>query len=246
MKFAKRKYHAVFFRPSLSERHSMAKILQVLLVTALLLSSAAQAVVIRGTGTGALIGGDLTDPENNGNPEADVNYDAVFRSSIEPGFGGGEYAFNVFDNRVGASNDKWCCDANVWVEADFGSTRYTLTKFTAASGNDAAERDSDIWQILGSNDGINYTAIFSYNNNGVSPWGSRYQVNEYSLGLDFAAPAAYSIFRYQSSSVVGNGMHQLNELEFFGTRAAVPEPGVPALIALGLAGLALSRRSKKA
>lgn len=245
MKFAKEALRSSF-HTSLLDGHTMAKILQALLITALLLSSAAQAVVVRGTGSGALIGGDLTDPENNGNPEANVNYNAVFRSSIEPGFGGGEYAFNVFDNRVGASNDKWCCDANVWVEADFGSKRYTLTKFTAASGNDAAERDSDIWRILGSNDGINYTTIFSYNHDGVSPWNSRYQVNQYSLGSDFAAPAAYSIFRYQSISVVGNGMHQLNELEFFGTRAVVPEPGVPALIGLGLAGLALSRRRKKA
>jgi hypothetical protein len=133
------------------------------------LAGTAQASVVRGTGTGSLVGGDLTDPENNGNPEANVGYNATFRSSVEPGFGGGEYAFNVFDNRVGGNKDKWCCDPNVRVEANFGAKRFTLTSFTAASANDVPARDSDQWPILGSNDGLNFTIIYKYNFNGVSP-----------------------------------------------------------------------------
>jgi len=137
----------------------MKKFAFLFLTAAALLAGSAQAATVRGTGTGALVGHDLTDPENDGYGNEYVNYNAVFRSSVEPWFGG-EGAFNVFDNIVGGGDDKWCCDAGGWVEADFGSKRYQLTSFTASSANDVPERDSDIWQILGSNDGKNYTVSF--------------------------------------------------------------------------------------
>jgi hypothetical protein len=220
----------------------MKKIARAVLFASLAVSCAAQAMVVRGYGTAALKGHDLTDPENNASASSLVNYNATLRSSVEPYFYS-EGAFNVFDNQVGSGDAKWCCDAgNVWVEADFGNKRYALTGFTAASGNDAPDRDSDNWKILGSNDGINYTQIFAYNKLGVSPWASRFQVNEYTAGVDFATPAAFSIFRYQSTHTVGNWMHQINELEFFGNEAKVPEPASFGLVGLGLAGIAVMRR----
>ena len=220
----------------------MKNLLSALLFGACLLAANAQAVVVRGTGTAALVGHDLTDPENDGLPDSDVNYNAKFRSSFAAGFGGYELAFTVFDNRVGPSNDKWCCTPGGWVEAQFAK-QYVLTSFTAASANDMPGRDSDFWRILGSNDGVNYTTIFEYHNEGVSPWLNRLQVNQYTAGTDFVTPAAYSIFRYQSLSTVNpNDGHQLSELEFFGNE--VPEPASLSLFALGAAALAARRRKR--
>src|SRR3954462_10609841 len=78
-----------------------------------------------------LRGGDLTDPENNGDPENNVNYNAIFAASEEPNFGGSEGAFNVFDNLAsGGGNNKWCCgDQNkfptnpITVDATFPSAQ---------------------------------------------------------------------------------------------------------------------------
>lgn len=173
-----------------------------------------------GTGTGALLGGDLTDPENDGNEslgEADPSWNWVdaFANS-EPGFGGGEFAFNVFDNTLGSGNAKWCC-ANAtpaspkFVGAEFAGP-IELTHFTISSANDVAGRDPIWWHIEGSNDGTNWEPIF-VQDAPTAIWSARLQVVR--VDLDQPSPP-FTHFRYiafQTNSTA----HQLGELEFFGT-----------------------------
>ena len=85
-----------------------------------------------GTGTGALLGGDLTDPEDDG-VEGNVPGDGDWTSlnwnwiSIEASsenyfgnFGGSEGAYDVFDNTIGAGQAKWCCGgAPQWITVEF-------------------------------------------------------------------------------------------------------------------------------
>src|SRR5688500_5212903 len=115
--------------------------------------SSAFAETIRGRFTASLIGGDLTDPENDGDPENNVNYNATFAASEEPTFGGAEGAFNEFDNHVGGGNMKWCCGEGnnfptnpISIDATFAQP-FILGSFTITSGIDTPTRDPRVWQI---------------------------------------------------------------------------------------------------
>ena len=160
-------------------------------IIALSWSNISHSVTILGTGTGALQGGDLTDPENDGVDGAHTNWNwSSISASSEPRWTG-EGSYNVFDNKVGSSQNKWCCNGPTqWIAVEF-SQAYVLTSFTIASGNDVPARDPDVWKIQGSNDGNNWTDIFTYNNNGSSPWSDRNQVLLYSGGGDdYPTPSA--------------------------------------------------------
>ena len=185
--------------------------------------SEVNARVILGTGTSSLIGGDLTDPEDDGIDGTDGtagnwNWTSILASSENAWTSEG--AYNVFDNQVGGGDMKWCCEGptqSIYVQF---STTYVLTHFTITSGNDAGGRDPDQWEIQGSNDGSNWTTIFEYDDDGTSPFTARSQVIRYNgSGDDFDTPDAYSYFRYIVTSVVSGSMHQINELEFFGTES---------------------------
>ena len=202
----------------MKKRTSFFYLIQFLILIILLYPSNSYSRQILGTGTSALIGGDLTDPENNGTDGSNTNWNWTSIVASQENYWHSEGAYNVFDNKVGGSSDKWCCGGSPqWIYVKF-SQAYVLSHFTITSGNDATERDPDIWSIQGSNNGTEWTDIFVYNNNGVSPFGStRHQVVRYNgNGDDFATPAAYSYFRYYVSSQISGGMHQINELEFFG------------------------------
>jgi len=187
-------------------------------------SNMAQASKVLGVGTKALLGGDLTDPEDDGDPEKDANYNAKFSANEEPGFGGGEFSFNVFDNRLGPSNDKWCCGKGggskegLHVTAEF-KVPYALTHFTVSSANDVPARDPSVWEVQGSNDGKKFTTIFSHD--GKSLWDKRLQVVRFEAGTDFDKQnTGYRFFRhvtFKTPSWPNGAYFQIGEIEYFGT-----------------------------
>ena len=193
-------------------------IITTILLFSVLNNSTLIAATVLGTGSGALLGNDLTDPEDNGVDSgtngSNFNWTSINASSKKTFAGEGSYS--VFDNNVSGGSAKWCCDnPTQWIYVQL-SQSYVLSHFTITSGNDSAGRDPDIWKIQGSNDGSNWTDIYSYSNNGNSPFSARLQVIKYTgAGDDFATPDSYSYFRYYVTSVVSSG-HQINELEFFG------------------------------
>lgn len=210
---------------------------------AALMIPAANAATILGTGTASLLGGDLTDPEDDGDG-AGNNYNATFFASKEPGFGGGEFSFNVFNNQVGGGNAKMCCEGAPIVIGAIFTDQYLLTHFTMTSSNDSPLRDPNTWSIQGSNDtttGLDgtWSDIFVDNTVGTL-WTARNQVIRYDgAGSDFATPSAHSSFRLNFLTS-GGPQTALAEIEFFGT--PIPESSTFALAALAGLGLVLRRR----
>lgn len=177
-------------------------------------------VDLLGIGAESLLGGDLTDPENDGEDLAGSATSPTWNwteitASHEPDFEGAESSFNIFDNKVGGGNDKWCCDDPtfenpVWVAVQFAK-QYSLTHFTVTSGNDSPDRDPTNWAIQGSNDGVTYTDIYRFVDTAV-PWTERNQVAKFTL----PGPAQpYRYFRYIAYETPGS-LHQINEIELFG------------------------------
>ncbi len=217
------------FRP-LHVRTLMSRLLRipfclaVAFATLFFAASRTGAYEVLGAGTGALLGGDLTDPENDGNDATGTGFNWVsINASSEEAYTG-EGAFNIFDNKVGGGDDKWCCDppatgAPQWVRVKLDKP-YVLTHFTLAAGNDAPERDPTRWNIEGSNDGTTWTPVYSWTA-GYSPFSQRLEVLRFNgNGADFATPQPYQWFRYIAFTVDG-GLHQINELELFGTPTIV-------------------------
>lgn len=193
---------------------SITRCLTFLLLTLLLAAlPAANAVEIQP----ALVGGDLTDPENDGDDSTaqGSNFNAVFSASVQADFNG-ENAFNVFDNKLGG--DKWCCPEGMnlpaWVQAELPQRR-RLMAFSIASANDGSQRDPDRWRIQGSNDGVNYIDIYVYDVAGVTPFSARNQVLLYRAGTDYPPPQAYRFLRLLVESAVNEAEMQVGELEFF-------------------------------
>jgi hypothetical protein len=194
---------------------------------------------VLGTETEFLIGGDLTDPENDGDEVAgpeDTSWNwKSITSNNEPGFEGGEFSYNVFDNQLAAGNGKWCCDdatdeapKNITVEF-FEPVR--LTHFTISSANDSPDRDPLAWQIQGSNDGETFEPIFVHDSD-ESQWGDvRHQVNKYTL-TNPAKP--YTFIRWECTRTSGT-LYQIAEIEYFGELGL----GIPQIELIGTGTAAL-------
>src|SRR6185503_20967743 len=181
-----------------------------------------------GIGTAALLKSDVTDPENNGNKAAGPTDPSWNWTSInannKPSFGVNG-AFNVFDNSVDGSTNKWCCDdataaspLNVTVEFPRG---LLLTHFTITSADDAPDGDPTKFQILGSNDGTTFTPIYT-RDSATSLWTARNQVIRITL-QDPSPP--YKYLRYEATETPGT-IHQLGEIEYFGKYGGLSNPFV--------------------
>ncbi len=178
-------------------------------------------------GLNNLIGGDVTDPENDGNGTATAagtgfNWDEITSSVAGASFTA-EGVYSIFDNQVGVTGSKWFATSVAtppWVRTKF-NTPTALTGVTLTSGNDAPERDPVNWEIQGSLDGTTFTTIFKWQSAYGAPWSAAERNSTYSITFP-KKTYPYLYYRFQVFNVRGNtatpgtGNFQLDELELIG------------------------------
>ena len=98
---------------------------------------------------------------------------------------------------------------------------YALTHFTVSSANDVPDRDPTVWEIQGSNNGEDFTTIFSHE--GDSFWDQRLQVIRFDAGDDFdRQKIGYRFFRFIAFETVQR--FQIGEIEYFGDTSFPVDP----------------------
>ncbi|MDA7631217.1 Vps62-related protein [Verrucomicrobia bacterium] len=181
-----------------------------------------------GTGANALLGGDLTDPEDDGVDAGGVddfskngwNLVNVIPNE-EPGFGGGEFAFNIFDNQLGGGNAKWCCNARD-ITFEFEAP-VSVTHFTIASADDVPNRDWRVFRVQGSNDGTTFETF--YESSGEERlWKERLEVLRFDLTM---MTDPYRFIRFEADSNWGDTLWQIGEIEVFGDVIPMPRVHYP-------------------
>ncbi len=161
-------------------------------------------------------------------------YDAIFTANDEPGFAGGEFAFNVFDNTLGTRQCQMVLrtwrtaipEEGLHVTAEFEEP-YALTHFTVSSANDVPARDPQCGRFRGSNDGKEFeTTIYAHY--GDSFWDQRLQVVLFEAGEDYdVQKVGYRFFRHVTFDTVANpagAYFQIGEIEFFGDDSYPVDP----------------------
>ena len=118
-----------------------------------------------------------------------------------------EPASNAFD---GSTATKWFNENDGptgWLQYDFGfDNAWTVVRYDLSSANDVPGRDPRDWQLLGSNDGANWTVLDTQTD---ETFVSRYLTKQYLI----VNSAAYRYYRLNITANNGDGVSlQLSEL----------------------------------
>ena len=182
------------------------------------LAPTSYAGIILGTGTNSLIGNDLTDPgEENGALLDGVVTTVGFTLGTEGA--GGEHAYRVFDNGVNRpppnpthdqTRTKYCCDGangTNHITVQFNNGPQLVRSYTISSANDSPLRDPTAWQVLGSNNGTDFTLIDEVTGN---TWNSRHEVQLFTQFSQGATSTAYEYLRFVPTATGGRVRHLRN------------------------------------
>ena len=139
---------------------------------------------------------------------------------------GAEGADKAFD---GNTATKWFngTGATDWLQYRFASgKRFPLSQYKISSANDVPARDPVSWQILGSNDGVNWTTLDTRTG---QTFAARFQTNTYTVSLT----AAYEYYRLNITANGGDAGIQLSEWQILSPDMVPPVIATPSDILVG-------------
>jgi len=139
---------------------------------------------------------------------------------------GNEGVDKAFD---GSTTTKWFngTGATDWIQYRFASgKRWPLSQYKITSANDVPARDPKDWQILGSNDGVNWTTLDTRTGQSFA---ARFQTNTYNVPLT----TAYEYYRLNITANGGDAGIQLSEWQLLSADLTAPVITTPSNIFIG-------------
>ena len=125
-----------------------------------------------------------------------------------------ETAARAFDGNL---TSKWLAMAHdCWLQYQFtNGASWAVTRYEMVSGGDGPERDPKDWQLLGSNDGTQWTTLDTQT-------GQTFAARRMTRAFIINNPTAYSHYRLKITANRGNGITQLAELVLWADGQILP------------------------
>jgi hypothetical protein len=150
-----------------------------------------------------------------------ITSDGCSLITARSGNGNSQDASKAFDN---STSTKWYCYQTIgiiWLQYQYcNGAAYAVNSYTLTSGNDMPLRDPKTLNLLGSNDGVNYTLLDSRTN---IVFNARYQT----LTFTFTNTVQYKYYKFEFTANPGNDGLQLSEIELMGAGTASTAPSSP-------------------
>ena len=110
---------------------------------------------------------------------------------------------HLVDNDITTKFLSFNYNPNFWFQLQF-PTAEVVNEYTFTSGNDSPERDPKDWNLVGSNDGTNWTLL---DNRSSETFDSRQQTKSYT----FSNNTAFTYYRVNVTANNGDGLFQMSE-----------------------------------
>ncbi|MBY0485789.1 MAG: discoidin domain-containing protein, partial [Flavobacteriaceae bacterium] len=120
---------------------------------------------------------------------------------------GGEQYYNIIDGNIYSKFLDFSAFDGFGFTVSIGAPK-TATSISITTANDSPSRDPMNYQVLGSNDGSNFTSVAT---GSIACNGSRY----YTRNFTFSNSTSYSYYRVNFTNTCGDSMFQLAEVQLY-------------------------------